>query len=213
MAEQTAGLQSFIELIETIADNKYVMGDRLVEVGVSGPNLEATLAAIAMAQGELGHARLLYNWSFDLKELKKKPDIESQTGKAFPAIVNVNNWIALIASLYAANVAIDLILRAVLDSGQSKAASRIQKLINEQNEHLIYSENWARQLLNDKGAIPSKFKEALSEAVSQAEAWLNHVEQQIELAEAGYIAENLSLQQAFKSQIDQLNVQTLVSTK
>ncbi|OCA80870.1 Phenylacetic acid catabolic protein [Pseudobacillus wudalianchiensis] len=213
MAEQTAGLQSFIELIETIADNKYVMGDRLVEVGVSGPNLEATLAAIAMAQGELGHARLLYNWSFDLKELKKKPDIESQTGKAFPAIVNVNNWIALIASLYAANVAIDLVLRAVLDSGQSKAASRIQKLINEQNEHLIYSENWARQLLNDKGAIPSKFKEALSEAVSQAEAWLKYVEQQTELAEAGYIAKNLSLQQAFKSQIDQLNVQTLVSTK
>lgn len=110
MSNKTAGLASFIETIETIADNKYILGDLLVEIGVSGPDLEATLSTIAMAQGELGHARLLYNWAFDLKGIKKQ-EIERQTGKAFTSVVAVDNWIDLIGSLYVVNVGWSLCLK------------------------------------------------------------------------------------------------------
>src|SRR5699024_7481282 len=94
-----------IELLETIADNKYVMGDHLVEVGVSGPNLESTVSSIAMAQSELGHARLLYHWVEELKTgSKKKIDIKGQTGKSFQSANETNDWISLIANLFITNV-------------------------------------------------------------------------------------------------------------
>ena len=83
---------SLIELAETIADNKYILGDRLVEIGVSGPKLEATLSAIAMAQQELGHSRLIYRWSYDLKGINgSKVEIKDQTGKAFSKNVEISN--------------------------------------------------------------------------------------------------------------------------
>ncbi|MFM1654536.1 Phenylacetic acid catabolic protein [Brevibacillus sp. B_LB10_24] len=205
MAEQTAGLTSLVNLIEQIADNKYVLGDRLVEVGISGPNLEATLSAIAMAQGELGHARLLYNWSFDLKGLKgKKPEIASQTGKAFPQVVAVRNWIELIAALYTVNVALELVLKALLEANHAELVHRIHKLLKEQKEHIIYSRGWAQQLLADGGAIPARFNESLDKVLPQAEAWLQCVEDSAELIDSGYLPSGTNLVAPFQKQIAEL---------
>lgn len=209
MAKEEQSVQSFIELLETIADNKYVLGDRLVEVGVSGPNLEATLAAVAMAQGELGHARLLYNWAFDLKGVKNRPNIEGQTGKAFQSVVEVNNWISLIASLYTVNTAMDVVFRSILEAGNENVVSRMKKLMNEQKEHIIYAESWAKQLLNDEGAIPVRFKESLKQIVPATEHWLKKVEQQTDIAQEGYIVKGAPLLQQFKERVDQLNIQEL----
>lgn len=205
MAEQTAGLKAFIELIETIADNKYVLGDRLVEVGISGPNLEATLSSIAMAQGELGHARLLYNWAFDLKGFGgKKPEVVKQTGKALPSVVNIHDWLTLIASLYTVNVALDIVLKSVLEARHSEVVTRIHKLLKEQKEHILYSRNWANQLLRDQGAVPRKFREALEQAIPEAENWLSSIEQAKELGNEGYIVKDVKLVSQFKGEIGKL---------
>lgn len=214
MAEQTAGLKAFIELLETVADNKYVLGDRLVEVGVSGPNLEATLSAIAMAQGELGHARLLYNWTFDLKGHKgKKPNIEKQTGKAFKGAGEVGDWISLIAALFTVNTAIDLVLKSVLEANHAEVATRVNKLLREQKEHIIYSRNWAQQLLNDRGAIPRKFKEAFDQIIPEVEAWIKAVEQKTELVDEGYILRESQLYSKFQNQIKEVFVQELTGVE
>ncbi|MBA4603824.1 Phenylacetic acid catabolic protein [Thermoactinomyces mirandus] len=207
---QSAGLKSFIELLETIGDNKYVFGDKLVEVGVSGPNLEATLAAIAMAQGELGHSRLLYYWVFDLKGYEgKKPDVKGQTGKAFRGVENVHNWITLIAALYTVNTAIDLILNSILEANRSKVVSRVNKLMREQKEHILYSRGWAQHLLEDKGAIPRKFKEALREITPEVGAWLREIEQKSELFAEGYLAKESQLYSKFMEELKDVPVQVV----
>lgn len=205
MANMDNGLKSFVELIEKIADNKFILGDHLVKIGVSGPTLEATLAAVGMAQGELGHARLLYNWAFDLKGLEgKKQEIKSQTGKAFPFVVNVNSWISLIAGLYTVNVALDLVLRSLLKARRSEIAHRIQKLLNEQKEHIGYSRGWAGQLLAEQGAIPKLFNEALAEVIPQVEDWIAGVENSEDLIAAGYLLENGDLKSQFRDEIKKL---------
>ncbi|BDG47703.1 Phenylacetic acid catabolic protein [Parageobacillus sp. KH3-4] len=214
MSKMKLGVHSFIELLETIADNKYVLGDRLVEIGVSGPNLEATLAAVAMAQGELGHARLLYNWCFDLRGVKgKKADILRQTGKAFRGVVNVHNWISLIAALYTVNTAIHIVLQSALESNHSKAASRVQKLIREQKDHIIYAKNWAKQLLHDQGIVPHRFRESLNGVVDEAYAWLAEIEKKQELQMEGYLPKDVKLTEKFKEQWKELNNEHLVHTK
>ncbi len=195
-------LQAFIDTIETVADNKYVLGDHLVEIGVSGPTLEATLSAIAMAQGELGHARLLYNWAFDLRG-EKKAEIEKQTGKAFPSVVQAGDWIEMIGALYAVNLGFDVVLKAFLEAGHHDVVNRIQKLLKEQKEHIMYSRGWVSQLLNDQGAVPKKTSEALDKTVPEVRAWLQQLEQSADLASGGYIP----AQAGFTAKFDEIVAQ------
>jgi ring-1,2-phenylacetyl-CoA epoxidase subunit PaaC len=214
MTEQTTGLKHFINILETIADNKYVLGDRLVEVGVSGPNLEATLASVAMAQGELGHARLLYNWTFDLTGWKgKKPEIEKQTGKAFQSILEVNNWISLIANLFVVNTAIDIVLKAILEANHTDVASRILKLLREQKEHIIYAQNWASQLLNDAKAVREKFEQSVQEAIPEVAEWLKSIEQNREVYQEGYILPDSKLYNQFNCILKEMNIKNLISVE
>ncbi|KJE26254.1 phenylacetic acid catabolic family protein [Geobacillus kaustophilus] len=214
MEQRQSAVHSLIELLETIADNKYVLGDRLVEVGVSGPNLEATLASIAMAQGELGHARLLYNWCFDLRGLKgKKPEIYRQTGKALASAVNVHNWITLIAALYATNTAIDAVLQSALDANHPAIVSRIQKLIREQQDHLVYAKHWAQQLAHERGAVPHRFRAALNAAANEAAAWLKEVESKEELQQEGYLPNGVKLVERLQQELKTVAAEPFVQLK
>jgi len=181
-----------IELLETIADNKYIMGDHLVEIGVSGPNLEATLSSVAMAQSELGHARLLYNWVEELKNGKKKKiEIKDQTGKAFQSSNETEDWISLIANLFVTNVTSKVILDAVAHSSYS--TKTVTKMVKEQEDNIIYARSWSNQLLNDKGEIPVKFEKDFNKAKEEAYNWLLSWENDNRVKEAQIVDENTSL--------------------
>ena len=47
-------------LVGSLADNKAALGRRYAEWAISAPTLESAVAAAAMAQDELGHARSTY---------------------------------------------------------------------------------------------------------------------------------------------------------
>ena len=196
---------SLIELAETIADNKFILGDRLVEIGISGPNLEATLSSIAMAQAELGHARLMYKWAQELQGLNgSKVEIKDQTGKAFPSVVNTSHWVALIAGVYAVNVAVDLVMNAVIDAKHPELHAPFSKMFNEQREHLLYSKSWCKQLLNDSGAVPKTFALALEKVTLEAIQWLKQVETDQLLLSERIILENSNLVKEYKETIAKL---------
>lgn len=193
-----------IELAEVIADNKYILGDRLVEVGVSGPNLEATLSSIAMAQQELGHSRLIYRWAFDLRGVDGRVDIEDQTGKAFHHIVKISNWIELIAGLYVTNTSADLVMRAMIEADHPKINPPFKKMLKEQREHLIYANSWCKQLLNDKGSIPRRFREALELAAHEASEWLQQIENNSYFISENIIPQHSKLMQHFKKDVEDI---------
>ncbi|WP_336864550.1 Phenylacetic acid catabolic protein [Peribacillus frigoritolerans] len=200
MVNSTNGNIELITLIETIADNKFILGDRLVEVGVSGPDLEATLAAIAMAQSELGHARLLYNWGTNLKSGKgSKKEVKEQTGKAFGSIVQIGEWIQLIAGLYSMNTALNILITA-LTSHQKGSEIELQfnKLAREQLEHILYSKNWALKLLNDGGSIPARFGRAFKLCEQEIITWLKQVENNSVLIENEVLPVNSNLVNSYK---------------
>ncbi|WP_413381677.1 Phenylacetic acid catabolic protein [Alkalihalobacillus sp. 1P02AB] len=194
---------SLIELAETIADNKYILGDRLVEVGISGPNLEATLSAIAMAQQELGHARLIYRWAFELKGLNgNRVDIKDQTGKAYKSNVEITNWIDLIAGLYVTNIATDIVMKAVIAAEHPDVNPPFSKMLKEQNEHTIYSKSWCGQLVQEKGSIPRRFHEALTKQYEEALQWLQKIEQDPLLQSEKMIQHNGDLSTQLKNKVE-----------
>ena len=49
-----------VSLVGSLADNKAALGPRYADWAVSAPTLESAVAAAAMAQDELGHARSTY---------------------------------------------------------------------------------------------------------------------------------------------------------
>ena len=55
-----AATATMISLIGSLADNKAALGRRYGEWAVSAPTIESAVAAAAMAQDELGHARSTY---------------------------------------------------------------------------------------------------------------------------------------------------------
>ncbi len=202
MSNLTGGMKEFIHLLETMADNKMVLGDRLVEVGVSGPNLEATISSVALAQAELGHARLLYNWAFDIKNSGgEKPDIKEQTGKAFQCGVKIDNWITLIAGMDVISHAIDVVLEAISSSGRQELASKLSKMVREEEEHIMFADGWAHLLLRDRGKIPHLFKEAMESARKEAEGWLQEVESNQQLKQERFIPENVQLVGQFRERL------------
>ncbi|RFB15411.1 phenylacetic acid catabolism protein [Bacillus sp. HNG] len=194
---------SLIELGETIADNKFVLGDRLVEIGISGPTLEGTLSSIAMAQQELGHSRLLYRWVSDLTGVKA--EVKDQTGKAFQQNVKIGNWIELIAGLYVTNVAVDLVMKAMIEANNPNVNPPFTKMLKEQQEHLIYSENWCEQLLLDKGSIPRRCREAIDKTAQEAKEWLIKVENDMYLVTENIIQKDARLVEQFNATIQEIS--------
>jgi 1,2-phenylacetyl-CoA epoxidase catalytic subunit len=214
MSNQKTASPELITLIETIADNKYILGDRLVEVGISGPDLEGTLAAIAMAQSELGHARLLYNWVSTLKgEKGKKREVQQQTGKAFNSIVQIDEWIPLIAGLYCLNTALNtLITTLVAHQNESDTGVQFTKLLKEQEEHILYSKGWAIKLLNDQGSIPSRFKSAFTLCEQEVLTWVKQAENNAVLIEENILPEKSNLVETYqKALIPSLNDEAIVN--
>ncbi|MFD2924577.1 Phenylacetic acid catabolic protein [Halobacillus naozhouensis] len=198
-------INELVSLAETIADNKFIMGEQLVEIGVSGPNLEASLASISMAQGELGHARLLYRWSYEVQGLRAgKLDVKEQTGKAFDQIVNASNWVELIAGLYVNNVAIDLIMQELIKNKGKDLNAQFSKMANELNEHITYSKNWCKQLINDKGSIPRRVQVDLEKAYESASTWIKEIEENTHLKEAGAVDESSNLGKSFEPTINEV---------
>jgi len=192
-----------IELLETVADNKFIMGDHLVEIGVSGPNLEATLSAVAIAQAELGHARLLYNWIQELKTGKRKRiEIEKQTGKAFSTAIETEDWISLIASLYTTDVAAEVILGAISNSEFS--TKTVTKMVKEQKDNITYARSWCNQLVNDKGKIPVKFKADFEKAKMEASVWLHSCQNDDRLKHLGVFNEETDVIKSFNEEMDSI---------
>jgi ring-1,2-phenylacetyl-CoA epoxidase subunit PaaC len=203
---------SLIFLAETIADNKLIIGDRLVEIGISGPKLEATLSSIAMAQAELGHARLIYRWAHELNGLNgSKMEIKSQTGKAFERVVDISNWVSLIAGVYVVNIAIDLVMQAIVNKDNQEINAPFSKMLKEQHEHIIYSKNWCEQLLNDKGSVPKVFIQELEKVSVEAEQWLRKVESDNLLISNQILSENSNLVDLLKGKINELTKNGVVS--
>ena len=102
-----------ISLIGSLADNKGALGRRYGEWAVSAPTIESAVAAAAMAQDELGHARSTYPVLAKLGVAREDEGLES--GHPLPVIEReLPDW----ASVIAANLVVDGILTTFVASAR-----------------------------------------------------------------------------------------------
>ena len=161
---------AMVALISSYADNKAALGRRYGEWAVSAPTLESAVAAAAMAQDELGHARATYPVLAKLGHPREEDGLD--TGGALPMLrEELPDW----ASMIAANLVIDGILTTWIasasDSSIEPLAQRARKILQEEGSHKVHAEAWCRRICRLGGEDRALLLERIGEAWEQAARW------------------------------------------
>jgi 1,2-phenylacetyl-CoA epoxidase catalytic subunit len=159
-----------ISLVGSLADNKSALGRRYGEWAVSAPTIESAVAAAAMAQDELGHARSTYPV---LAKLGIERDDEGlDAGHPLPLLEHeLPDW----ASFIAANLVIDGILTTFVastrDSSIEPLAQRARKILQEEGAHRVHAEAWLKRMCRSGGADRELLLQRIEETWGEASRW------------------------------------------
>ena len=161
---------TMVALISSYADNKGALGRRYGEWAVSAPTVEAAVAAAAMAQDELGHARATYPVLAKLGV--ERSDDGLDTSGALPMLVDeLPDW----ASMIAANLVVDGILTTWIASARESSieplAQRARKILQEEGAHKVHAQAWAKRICRAGGADRELLLRRIGEAWAQAARW------------------------------------------
>jgi phenylacetate-CoA oxygenase PaaI subunit len=161
---------TMISLIGSLADNKSALGRRYGEWAVSAPTIESAVAAAAMAQDELGHARSTYPVLAKLGV--ERADAGLDAGDPLPVISSeLPDW----ASVIAANLVVDGVLTTFVasarDSSIEPLAQRARKILQEKGAHKVHAEAWARRLVKAGGPDRDLLVQRIDEMWASAARW------------------------------------------
>jgi phenylacetate-CoA oxygenase PaaI subunit len=165
---------ALVDLVVALADSKHALGLRYGEWCSSGPTIEAGVAATAMAQDELGHARVLYGL---LEELPGAPHRSEHEWVAEDArIVNMlarpfPSWPHLIIANLLLDQALALVLETALESRYLPLRQRTRKLIEEERFHAIHGRGWLRQLAGEGPEMRAGLEAIIGGAWGETLCW------------------------------------------
>ena len=165
-----AATQTMVSLIGSLADNKSALGRRYGEWAVSAPTIESAVAAAAMAQDELGHARSTYPVLAKLGVERSDEGLEA--GHPLGVIAaELPDW----ASVIAANLVVDGILTtwvaSARDSSMEPLAQRARKILQEEGAHRVHAEAWLKRLCAAGGADRDLLLRRIDEMWDAAARW------------------------------------------
>ena len=155
----TDATATMASLIASLADNKAALGRRYGEWAVSAPTIESAVAAAAMAQDELGHARSTYPVLAKLGVQRSDDGLDA----GHPL------------SVIAANLVVDGILTtwvaSVRDSSLEPLAQRARKILQEEGAHRVHAEAWLKRICATGGADRELLLQRIGEMWAQAARW------------------------------------------
>lgn len=142
-------------LVASLADNKYFLGRRYAEWCTAAPALEAAVAAAAMAQDEIGHARSLYPLLRDLAGASPEVEPETRIGFTNARFLDrpFESWMDFVAANFLFDTALSVMLAACRSSSSSPLAQRANRILEEERLHWLHGEGWTRRLASDGGAV------------------------------------------------------------
>jgi 1,2-phenylacetyl-CoA epoxidase catalytic subunit len=152
-----------VSLITSLADNKAALGRRYAEWAVSAPTLESAVAAAAMAQDELGHARSTYPV---LKSLGAEPDDDDGPNRLELLDDELPDWTAFVAANLLVDGVLTTFVAACADSSLTPMAQRARKILQEEGSHRVHGEAWARRLCRagQGDALAARLRETWEQA-------------------------------------------------
>jgi phenylacetate-CoA oxygenase PaaI subunit len=151
-----AATEALGRLLVILADNKYQLGLRYAEWCNSAPTLEAAVAAAALTQDELGHARSIYPVLRDFPEPPAEFKEDETERDSFLNMACLERSFETWADFVAANAISDqmlgVVFEAAADSAYAPFKQRAAKILQEEHYHNLYAEGWCAQFKRDETA-------------------------------------------------------------
>ena len=161
-------------LLARLADNKYALGRQYAEWCSGAPTLDSAVAAAAMAQDELGHARAIYPLLRTL-DPKAGAENEPETRTQFLTLTFLRTpfagWEDFIAANFLIDTAMSVVFEAAKDSAYEPLAGRSRKVLQEEQMHAMHGEAWVRRLARQGGAVRKALEAALRRAWGETLCW------------------------------------------
>jgi phenylacetate-CoA oxygenase PaaI subunit len=159
-------------LVASLADNKAALGRRYAEWAVSAPTLESAVAAAAMAQDELGHARSTYPVLKALgADASEELSVEGGPHRLALLDEQLPDWTAFIAANLLVDGVLTTFVAACVDSSVTQMAQRARKILQEEGSHRVHAEAWARRLCRSGDRERTALVARLRETWEQAGRW------------------------------------------
>lgn len=162
------------DFILAVADTKRLLGIRYAEWCDGAPALEASVAASAMAQDELGHSRAL------LPLLKDFPHVdpgipEEAPRQQYSALAFLDQPFASWPTFVAANILIGESLTVAVEAARNSIyvplRTRAGKILEEERFHWLHGEGWFKRLaVHDKEGVV--LAEKVEQILPESLAWL-----------------------------------------
>ncbi len=157
---------SIAPLVASLADNKAALGRRYAEWAVSAPTLESAVAAAAMAQDELGHARSTYPVLKALGAQAEEHGVDGGPRRLALLDDELPDWTAFIAANLLVDGVMATFVSACVDSTVVPMAQRARKILQEEGAHRVHAEAWARRLCRsaERDALVERLRETWEHA-------------------------------------------------
>lgn len=165
-------------LLASLADNKYFLGLRYAEWCTAAPSLESAVAAAAMAQDEIGHARSLYPVLRDTVGASAETEPETRIG-----FVNIpflgapfSGWTDFVAANFLFDTALTVLLESASGSASQALCQRARRMLPEEQLHWLHGEGWVKRLAGKGSGVRAALQASLDTVGPQALAWFDVVE-------------------------------------
>ncbi len=153
-------------VLSSLADNKQAIGRRYAHWSNGAPALEAAVAAAAMTQDELGHARTLYPLLENFAQGQANPNqVEPMTRTLHYHLAFLDKdfvgWSDFVATNFLLDTALTTFFEAAQHSSYEPLGQRARKVVQEERIHQVHAEGWVRRLARAGGAV----REALTNSI------------------------------------------------
>ncbi len=163
-------------VLSSLADNKQAIGRRYAYWCNGAPALEAAVAAAAMTQDELGHARTLYPLLEDFTQAESDPSqIEPMTRTLHYHLAYLDHdfqgWSDFVATNFLLDMALTTFFAAAQNSSYEPLRQRARKIVQEERIHEMHADGWVRRLAKAGGAVRSTLVASLLQLWDETLCW------------------------------------------
>ena len=163
-------------VLSSLADNKHAIGRRYAYWSNGAPALEAAVAAAAMTQDELGHARTLYPLLEDFAQGQEIPgELDPMTRTLHYHLAYLDNdfqgWSDFVATNFLLDTALTTFFEAAQNSTYEPLRARSRKIVQEERIHAMHAEGWVNRLAKAGGAVRAALVSSLRRLWEETLCW------------------------------------------
>lgn len=165
--------QALYDLFLVLADTKHLLGLRYGE-WLGAPAIEASIASVAMAQDEFGHARLFYGLLRDfhqsgIPEREEKPE----EYRNFEGLDRAwDSWLDFIAANVLVDGALSVQIESLRNSSYVPVRRMVAKIVQEEAFHRQHAKGWLLRLAREGEKPRRELERALRRIWEPVLLWL-----------------------------------------